>query len=132
VVLDSLSGFELALAPEFREDFRESLYRMTTVLSEKGVTLLMTSELEDRFTDFRFSSYGNSFLVDAIIVQRFMEWQAQIKTIISVVKVRGSAHSRDLRVFEITDDGIVIGDGPAPYGDILLGGACIPRLLPSA
>jgi len=27
VVLDSLSGFELALAPEFRDDFRESLYR---------------------------------------------------------------------------------------------------------
>lgn len=127
VVLDSLSGFELALAPEFREDFRESLYRMTTVLSEKGVTLLMTSELEDRFTDFRFSPYGNAFLVDAIIVQRFIESQAQLKTIISVVKVRGSAHSRDLRTFEITDEGIVIGDGPAPYGDILLGGPMAGR-----
>lgn len=129
VVLDSLSGFELALAPEFREDFRESLYRMTTVLSEKGVTLLMTSELEDRFTDFRFSPYGNSFLVDAIIVQRFIEWQSQLRTIISVVKVRGSAHSRDLRCFDITDKGIVISDGPAPYGDILLGGptAMAPR-----
>ena len=128
VVLDSLSGFELALAPEFREDFRESLYRMTTVLSEKGVTLLMTSELEDRFTDFRFSPYGNAFLVDAIIVQRFIESQAQLKTIISVIKVRGSAHSRDLRTFEITDAGIQIGDGPAPYGDILLGGpTAVPR-----
>ena len=125
VVLDSLSGFELALAPEFREDFRESLYRMTTVLSEKGVTLLMTSEMEDRFTDFRFSPYGNAFLVDAIVVQRFIESQAQLKTIISVVKVRGSAHSRDLRTFDITDDGIVIGDGPAPYGDILLGGPSV-------
>ena len=125
VVLDSLSGFELALAPEFREDFRESLYRMTTVLSEKGVTLLMTSELEDRYTDFRFSPYGNAFLVDAIIVQRFIESQAQLKTIISVVKVRGSAHSRDLRTFDITDAGIVIGDGPAPYGDILLGGPSV-------
>jgi circadian clock protein KaiC len=28
LVIDSLSGFELALAPTFREDFRESLYRM--------------------------------------------------------------------------------------------------------
>lgn len=118
VVLDSLSGFELALAPEFRE----SLYRMTTVLSEKGVTLLMTSELEDRFGDFRFSPYGNAFLVDAIVVQRFVESQAQLKTIISVIKVRGSAHSRDMRYFDITDDGVVIGDGPAPISDILLGG----------
>jgi circadian clock protein KaiC len=29
-VIDSLSGLELALAPTFREDFRESLYRMAT------------------------------------------------------------------------------------------------------
>lgn len=131
VVLDSLSGFELALAPQFREDFRESLYRMTTVLSEKGVTLLMTSELEDRFSDFRFSPYGSAFLVDAIIVQRFIEAGAQLKTVISVVKVRGSAHSRDLRMFEITDNGIVIGDGPAPYADILLGGPRGLALMPA-
>ena len=31
LVIDSLSGFELALAPTFRQDFRESLYRMVTV-----------------------------------------------------------------------------------------------------
>ena len=31
LVIDSLSGFELALAPTFREDFRESLYRMVAV-----------------------------------------------------------------------------------------------------
>ena len=33
LVIDSLSGFELALAPTFREDFRESLYRMVAVLT---------------------------------------------------------------------------------------------------
>ncbi len=33
VVIDSLSGFELALAPAFQEDFRESLYRLVAVLT---------------------------------------------------------------------------------------------------
>ncbi len=28
LVIDSLAGFEMALAPAFRADFRESLYRM--------------------------------------------------------------------------------------------------------
>ena len=32
-VIDSLSGLELALAPTFREDFRESLYRMMGALT---------------------------------------------------------------------------------------------------
>jgi circadian clock protein KaiC len=119
VVLDSLSGFELALAPEFREDFRESLYRMTTVLSEKGVTLLMTSELEDRINELRFSPQGSAFLVDAIIMQRYVEADAELHTVISVVKVRGSHHSRQLREFHITDDGIHIDAGPAPFRNML-------------
>ena len=46
VVIDSLSGFELALASVFREDFREALYRMIAVLTGMGVTVLMTAELE--------------------------------------------------------------------------------------
>ena len=42
VVIDSLSGFEIALAPPYREDFRESLYRMVGTLTALGVTVLMT------------------------------------------------------------------------------------------
>src|SRR5665811_76973 len=72
VVIDSLSGFELALAPEFSEDFRGSLYRMIAELTSMGVTILMTSELEDRYTDLRFSPFGSAFLADAIIVQRYI------------------------------------------------------------
>lgn len=70
VVLDSLSGLELALAPTFRTDFRESLLGLVTALKRAGLTLLMTSELEDRYTDLRFSPYGAAFLTDAIVVQR--------------------------------------------------------------
>ncbi|MBY0410921.1 MAG: AAA family ATPase, partial [Burkholderiaceae bacterium] len=62
VVIDSLSGFELALAPTFREDFRETLSRMVSALVSTGVTVLMTSELEDRYTDLRFSPYGTAYL----------------------------------------------------------------------
>lgn len=119
VVLDSLSGFELTLAPEFREDFRESFYRMTTVLSEKGVSLLMTSELEDRTNELRFSPQGGAFLVDAIIMQRYVECDAELHTVISVVKVRGSRHSRQLRECRITDDGIEIDAVPARFKNIL-------------
>jgi circadian clock protein KaiC len=69
VVIDSLSGFELALSPEFSEDFRGSLYRLIAELTDMGVTILMTSELEDRYTDLRFSQFGSAFLSDAIILK---------------------------------------------------------------
>ena len=66
LVIDSLSGFELALAPTFREDFRESLYRMVAVLTGMGITMMMTAELEDSYLDLRFSPHGTAFLTDAI------------------------------------------------------------------
>ena len=110
VVIDSLSGFELALAPTFRGDFRESLARLVTALAIADVTVLMTSELEDRYTDLRFSPYGTAFLTDAIIVQRYIEVESRLRRVMAVVKVRASAHSDELREFTIDESGIRIGD----------------------
>lgn len=121
LVLDSLTGFEMALSPEYRDDFRESLYRMATVLNAKGVTVVLTSELEDRYDELRFSPYGSAVLVDAVIMQRYVEWESELHTVISVIKVRGSKHSRQIRVFEITDEGVRIGTAPAPFQGALTG-----------
>jgi circadian clock protein KaiC len=121
VVVDSLSGFELALAPTFREDFRESLYRMVTALTATGVTVMLTAELEDRWTDLRFSPHGTAFLTDAIILQRYVELDGRLQRLMTVVKVRGSAHSKDLRLFDITSDGIVVGERVGDYDGLLTG-----------
>ena len=110
VVIDSLSGFELALAPTFRADFRESLARMVAALARTGATVLMTSELEDRYSELRFSPYGTAFLTDAIIVQRYVEIDSRLERVMAVVKVRASAHSNELRLFSITDEGIQLGE----------------------
>ena len=121
VVIDSLSGFELALAACFRENFRESLYRMVSVLTNMGVTVLMTAELEDRYTDLRFSSYGNAFLTDAILAMRYVVINGQFRRVISVVKVRASNHSKDICFFDITDKGFKIGKPLRKYQGILSG-----------
>jgi circadian clock protein KaiC len=110
VVIDSLSGFELKLAPTFRDDFRESMLRMVTTLAREGVTLLMTSELEDRYIDLRFSPYGTAFLTDAIIVQRYIEVEGRLRRVMAVVKVRASMHSNELREYTINGDGFEVGE----------------------
>jgi circadian clock protein KaiC len=130
LVIDSLSGFELALAPTFREDFRESLYRMVTVLTGMGITMMMTAEVEDSYTHLRFSQHGTAFLTDAIIMQRYMVLKGQLQRIMAVVKVRGSAHSKDLRIYEIADDGLVMGDTLRDYEGLLTGEAELIASLP--
>jgi circadian clock protein KaiC len=121
VVIDSLSGFELAVAPGFREDFRESLFRLVAVLSGLDVAVLLTCELEDRYTDLRFSPYGSAFLTDAIVVQRYIELESNLKRVMAVIKMRARNHSKEIRQYDIDDTGINIGAQVLGYAGLFSG-----------
>lgn len=108
LVIDSLVSLEMALAPGFREDFRESLYRMIVALTGAGVTILSTVELEDSFTEFSFSHYTISFLTDDIIRLRYVEIDGQLRKVLVVIKMRGGNHSKDIREYVITKKGVVL------------------------
>ncbi len=121
VVIDSLSGFEMALAPAFRDDFRESLYRMIGALTGRGVTVLSTMEIVEAFTDMRFSPHAISFLTDDIIRVRYVEIDGQLRKILTVVKMRGGDHSKDIREYDITSDGLVLGERLVGYEGLTTG-----------
>ena len=108
VVIDSISGFELALAPNFREDFRESLYRLVGTLTGIGVTVLMTMEIEQSIDELRFSPYLISFLSEDLILLRHVQIGGQLRKSLAVVKMRNSNHNKDLWLYDITEQGIVI------------------------
>jgi circadian clock protein KaiC len=108
LVIDSLVGFEMALAPGFRQDFRESLYRMIVALTGAGVTILTTVEVEDTYTALQFSHYAISFLTDDIVRMRYVEIDGQLRKVMVVIKMRGGNHSKDIREYVITDQGVVV------------------------
>ncbi|MDA8218388.1 MAG: AAA family ATPase [Dehalococcoidales bacterium] len=121
VVIDSLSGFELALAPTFRTDFRESLYRLVGMLTGLGITVLMTMEVVEDFGQLRFSAHEISFVTDDIILQRYVEVEGELHRVITVVKMRSSDHSKALREYQITPHGIVVGEKLGNYRGIITG-----------
>jgi len=121
VVIDSMTGFELALAPAFRQDFRESLYRMIVALTGAGVTVLTTVETVSSFTDLRFTPHAVSFLSDDIILQRYVEIEGQLRRIMLVVKMRGGNHSKDIREYEVTTEGLVVGKRLTEYKGLISG-----------
>ena len=124
LVIDSLAGFEMALAPGFRTDFRESLYRMIYSLTGIGVTILSTVEMEESFTELLFSTYSISFLTDDIIRLRYVEIEGELRKVLMVVKMRRGAHSSDIRGYEITPKGVVVGERLTGYDHLITG---IPR-----
>jgi circadian clock protein KaiC len=130
IVIDSLSGFEVALAPTFREDFRESLYRLVGTLTATGVTVFMTAEVAEGFSEVRFTSEKVSFITDEIIVQRYVEIAGELLRVMAVIKMRGSDHSHEFRLYEITANGVVVGEPLKEYDGIITGVPTL-RQLPS-
>ncbi len=120
VVIDSISGFEMALAPTFRQEFRESLYRLIGTLTGLGVTMYSTVEVveQDRL---QITGHGVSFLTDVILSQRFVEIEGELRKALLVVKMRGSDHSRDFWTYESTSDGIVLRNTLTEYDRIITG-----------
>lgn len=108
VVIDSLNALELVLAPQFRHNFQESLFRMLASLHARGVTVLMIRNLSDP-DGHMFSA--SSFIVDCIISMRYVEHNNKLVKIIAVPKLRGSAHSNDVLTFQTFADHIKIA-GP--------------------
>ena len=127
VVIDSLTGLEIALAPTFEQDFRESLYRLLGALTGAGITILMTVEITDNFTELRFSPHEVSFMTNDIVLQRYVEIEGQLRRMMTVIKTRSRKHSSDLRSYEITNHGIVVGDRFSQYRGLISGVAQLRR-----
>jgi circadian clock protein KaiC len=109
LVIDSLAGFEMALAPGFREDFKESLYRFIGALTRTGVTIVSTAEIGESFINLPFSPYSLSFLADDIVLLKYAFIESQLRKIMMIAKMRGRKHSNDIREYEIASEGLKLG-----------------------
>lgn len=140
LVIDSLVGFELALAPGFRADFRESLYRMIGALTRMGVTIVSTVEIEENFQSMGLSNFAVSFLADDLLRLRYVSINGQLRKMLLVVKMRRSSHGIDMWEYAITADGMKVSEPLRGYRGLTSGipepwsaesGQNLPELRPS-
>jgi hypothetical protein len=69
----------------------------------------MTSEvLGDEQNPSRVTTEKVSFITDDIIRQRFVEIDGQLRKVLAVVKMRGSAHSTAYHTYDITENGAIV------------------------
>ena len=83
---------------------------------------MATVEPGDSYVDLRFSPHGIGFLTDAIIIQRYIEIDGELRRGMSVIKLHASQHSKDLREYVVAPDGgIVVGKVLKGYQGLLTG-----------
>ncbi|WP_438008078.1 ATPase domain-containing protein [Sorangium sp. So ce321] len=131
LVIDSLNGLELALSPSFRDDFRESLYRMVGALTGGGVSVLLTIEVTESFDKINFSPHAVSFLANNIIFLRYAEIDGQLRKVLTVAKMRRSRHSQYLHFYEISSRGMRVTAPLTGYHGVLTGVPKPSRLEPA-
>jgi circadian clock protein KaiC len=121
VVIDSMSGFEVALAPTFRDDFREAYYRLLRALTSLQITVMSTVEVVESSDYLRFAPFNISFLADDIIAMRYIELHGELRKVLSIIKMRSSSHSTEIRQYELTERGMKIGSALHGYRGIITG-----------
>jgi circadian clock protein KaiC len=82
---------------------------MVGAVANLGITLLMTVELTESFTELRLSPQGASFLTDGIILQRYVEVDGSMRKVMTGVKMRASDHSKEFREYRVTGRGLEVG-----------------------
>jgi circadian clock protein KaiC len=107
LVLDTVSHFN-RLAQDSRE-LRHVYTRVANALRREGVTSMMLAE-EPRSLATRVDKGGLSFIVDTIIMLRYVEIESAIQRAIVVLKIRGSDHVKEIRRFEIGSGGLTVMD----------------------
>jgi circadian clock protein KaiC len=92
--------------------FREYVYSFVQRCSARGVSVFMTMEVPDLFHLTRLSEWGVSNMSDNVVLMQYLRGDSQIKRAITVLKTRASMHDPQIRQFQITPQGIVVG---APF-----------------
>ena len=108
VVIDSVSDLQYAAPDPVR--FREFIYSLMQRLSRLGISPIMTSEIPDLFHVGRLAEFGISHLSDNVILLQYLRAESRLLRTVTVLKSRASAHEPDIREFDITPGGIVLGD----------------------
>jgi circadian clock protein KaiC len=107
LVLDSVSHFDRLTHDE--QELRGLYTQAVNGLRREQITGLLLGE-DSRFSHRRAFKGGLSFLVDAVILMRYVEIDSAMQRAILVLKMRGSTHAKEIRRYVIGTGGLTVLD----------------------
>jgi len=107
LVLDSVSHFNRIT--DDSQKLRRIYTSVANGLRREGVTAMLLGE-EGRTEYRRADKGGLSFIVDSIILMRYVEIESAMQRAVVVLKMRGSDHAKEIRRYEIASGGLTVLD----------------------
>ena len=129
VAMDSVTHFTRVTSDPI--ELRGVYNTIINALKREGVTSLLLGE-DSRVEAQRFEQGKLSYIVDTIVLLRYVEIDSAVQRAVTVIKMRGSAHAKDIRRYEISGkNGIVVG-GPFEGREGILSGISHRTAIPGA
>jgi circadian clock protein KaiC len=118
VVIDSLNGYLNAMPGE--RYLITQLHELLSYLGQMGVASFLLNAQQGLIGSMS-SPLDVSYLADTVVLMRYFEANAEVRTAISVLKKRTGAHERTLRELSIGGGGIGIGRPLRNFRGVLTG-----------
>jgi circadian clock protein KaiC len=106
VAIDSLSAVERISTVK---GFREFIISVTSFIKHKEIAGLFTSSTPTLTGGSSVTETHISTLTDSIILLRYVEMFGEMRRGITVLKMRGSMHDKQIREFQIDETGMHVG-----------------------
>jgi circadian clock protein KaiC len=106
VAVDSLSALERV---SNLKGFREFIIGLTSFIKQQEIGGLFTSTTPTLLGGSSITEAHISTITDSIILLRYVEMYGEMRRGITVLKMRGSMHDKDIREFTIDHQGMHIG-----------------------
>jgi circadian clock protein KaiC len=106
LVLDSVSLLEMMYDDQARR--RTEVFDFTRALKKAGVTTFLTSEASE--SNPYASRHGIiEYLTDAVFILQYVRGESQeTRLAVEIQKIRNANHSREMKPYEMTDEGISV------------------------
>jgi len=124
VAVDSLSALERVASSR---GFREFVLDLTSYIKEREITGLFTATTPSLLGGESITESHFSTITDSIVLLRYVELYGEMRRGLTVLKMRGSPHDKEIREFLIDSMGMHIGNAFRNVTGILAGN---PRQVP--
>lgn len=118
LAVDSFSALERIST---HKSFREFVVGLTSFVKHRELTALFTSTTPELLGGSSITDAHISTITDSIILLRYVEFFGMMRRGLTVLKMRGSMHDKDIREFGIDGEGMHIGEPFRNVSGILSG-----------
>jgi circadian clock protein KaiC len=118
VGIDSVNGYQAAMPEE--QFLILHLHELLQYLNRRGAATFLAVAQHGMIADTR-QTVDVTYLADTVILLRYFEALGRVRRALSVIKKRTGAHEDTIREFQITNEGICVGQPLAEFQGVLRG-----------